>query len=158
MFRPIKQNVFVNLVCDREHIELHAQISNQFQLCPRENFSRGIVGVLTMIAFVCLSNAARNSFSSKLHSPRRSPAHVASQTAAAPRSTPNPERSSHKTVRRSTTSSPTLHTASKVEIIASVDPQQTVTSFSGSTQFPCHTPICRAIALRKFFAPHVIAY
>src|SRR4029077_734652 len=26
------------------------------------------------------------------------------------------------------------------------------------TEIPCQTPICRATALRKFFAPHVIAY
>src|SRR5208337_2052823 len=57
-----------------------------------------------------------------------------------------------------TTSSPALHTASRVEIIASVEPQHTVISFSGSTVIPCHTPICRAIALRRFFAPQVMAY
>src|SRR5258708_8501372 len=56
------------------------------------------------------------------------------------------------------TSSPALQTASKVEIIASVDPQHTVSSFSGSTEIPCHTPIWRAIALRRFFDPQVIAY
>src|SRR5258708_5722871 len=55
------------------------------------------------------------------------------------------------------TSSPGFETASKVEIIASVDPQHTVTSFSGSTEIPCHTPIWRAIALRRFFDPQVIA-
>src|SRR5579862_1724667 len=43
-------------------------------------------------------------------------------------------------------------------MIASVDPQHTVISFSGSTVIPCHTPICRAIAFRRFFAPQVIAY
>src|ERR1022692_110203 len=42
--------------------------------------------------------------------------------------------------------------------MASVDPQHTVISFSGSTVIPCHIPICRAIALRRFFAPQVIAY
>src|SRR5579864_3223635 len=57
-----------------------------------------------------------------------------------------------------TTSSPALHTASRVEIMASVEPQQTVTSFSGSTVIPCQAPIWRAMALRRFFAPQVIAY
>src|SRR5579863_5037862 len=57
-----------------------------------------------------------------------------------------------------TTSSPALQTASKVEIIDSVEPQQTVTSVSGSTEMPCHAPIWRAIALRKFLAPQVMAY
>src|ERR1700687_5629853 len=48
--------------------------------------------------------------------------------------------------------------ASKVAIMASVDPQQTTISFSGSTSIPCHSFICRAIALRRFFAPQVMAY
>src|SRR5580692_11636312 len=42
--------------------------------------------------------------------------------------------------------------------MASVDPQQAVISFSGSTVIFCHTAICRAIALRRFFAPQVMAY
>ena len=44
MLRPIIENVFVNLVGDGEHIELHAQVANQLQFRPRENLSRGIVG------------------------------------------------------------------------------------------------------------------
>src|SRR5439155_27241742 len=56
------------------------------------------------------------------------------------------------------TSSPALHTASNVETIASVEPQQTVSSLSGSTLIPCHCCICQAMASRRFFAPQVIAY
>src|SRR5580700_1469624 len=42
--------------------------------------------------------------------------------------------------------------------MASVDPQHTTISFSGSTSIPCHTSICRAIAFRRLFAPQVMAY
>ena len=43
MFGPVIQNVLVDLIRDREHIELHAQITNQLQLRPRKNFPRRIV-------------------------------------------------------------------------------------------------------------------
>src|ERR1700691_231273 len=45
-----------------------------------------------------------------------------------------------------------------VDIIASVEPQQTVISRSGSTATPCVRSKFEAIASRSFFAPQVIAY
>src|SRR5580658_1995106 len=48
--------------------------------------------------------------------------------------------------------------AIKADIIASVEPQQTVISRSGSTSTPCVRANFSAIALRKDFAPQVMAY
>ena len=42
--------------------------------------------------------------------------------------------------------------------MASVEPQQTVISDSGSISSPCDTLTLRAIASRRFCAPQVIAY
>ncbi len=55
-------------------------------------------------------------------------------------------------------SSPGFTVARIVEIIASVDPQQTVIFFSGSICIPLNCATFCAIALRKFFEPQVIAY
>jgi len=44
------------------------------------------------------------------------------------------------------------------DIMASVEPQQTVISRSGSTDTPCVRSNFRAIALRNGLAPHVMAY
>src|SRR2546426_2372104 len=57
-----------------------------------------------------------------------------------------------------TNSSPAFVTARRDAIIASVDPQQTVISVSGSTSSPCVAFIRRAMASRRFFAPQVMAY
>src|SRR5262249_40321569 len=42
--------------------------------------------------------------------------------------------------------------------MASVAPQQTVTFFSGSRLNPLNRAVFSAMALRRFLAPHVIAY
>src|SRR5438270_12134877 len=55
-------------------------------------------------------------------------------------------------------SSPALVTPSSDEIMASVDPQQTVISVYGSISTPRHRRKLRAIAWRSDLAPQVIAY
>src|SRR5437899_9603028 len=57
-----------------------------------------------------------------------------------------------------TTSSLGLMTAIKAAIMASVEPQVTVISRSGSTSSPKRARVLAAIALRKDRAPQVMAY
>src|SRR5437660_11182414 len=56
------------------------------------------------------------------------------------------------------TSSPGSQIARSVEIIASVDPQVTVSMVSGSTSIAYSSRYERASASRSDFEPHVIAY
>src|SRR6266850_451819 len=57
-----------------------------------------------------------------------------------------------------TISSPGSATAMSEATIASVEPQQTVISVSGSTASPCVARIWPAMASRRLFAPQVMAY
>src|SRR6185437_13253116 len=55
-------------------------------------------------------------------------------------------------------SSPGSARPSSAAIMASVEPQQTATSRSGSISMPCHRAKLSAIARRKSRAPHVMEY
>src|SRR5437867_2893576 len=55
-------------------------------------------------------------------------------------------------------SSPGLIVANSEAIIPSVEPQQTVTSVSGSNAIPVRVASRAAIALRRFFDPQVMLY
>ena len=153
MLRAVIEHVLIDFVSDGESVPTHAQIANFFEFSASENFSRGIVWRIEDYR-LRRRRKGRGQFVSIERPVRRVKLYE-----SRPRAGENRIGAVVLIERLENDDFIAWIDDGIIEdIIASVEPQQTVISRSGSMAKPPVRSNFSAMALRSDFAPHVMAY